>query len=599
MSLPFVLLLSMVVVASGPLWSVPLPGTGTTPVVLAELSLLLVPTMLAVASLRSARRELLRGRPNVVPPRAMLAWSALASPGVLLLLDLLGGYRDLADRLAFDDGALALLLGFAPVFVAELPRLAVATMAQLHVEMRELLPPGPVEPSMLPHLRDLVPQLRARLGWPVLMLGLVALLSGLLALLQRFEELEAFVMATSVGMVLAGGVLLVLALLSLPQLFRLWFGVHGDFPPGIGEAVRATAAQLGFPPGRVFVLPTGRRSLNALLVAPLPIGRFLCITDGLVHALDRVALSGVVAHEVGHARLRHPQLLAGFVLAVSVAILAIARLCMVHGSEPALLVAVTAVPAVLTLVAVRQLMRRFELEADAVSVETLGAGPCSQALLEAMRHAMPQPHSFLRSLLSMHPDESERVQRMHRHQADPGYRAAFAARGRRVRQGLLATVLVSLTLAWFGFRSAWPIEYVAFRLGAGDVVGAHLAAPAAEAALTAAGEPVRDEWQRTRTLLDAAFELAPAATDWPSAKAAFAERAWRRGELELLARGPAAAEPWLALHLAATSTPSDLERAIYAYCRAAFDEQPERVERLRRHIQQLGPPESLRAAFGD
>ena len=599
MGLPFALLLGMLVAASGPMWATPLPGTGTLPAVLFELSLLSVPTLVAIASLRGARRELLWGRTEVVPPRAVLAWSALASPGVVLLLDLLGGYRDFADRVAFDDGALALVLGFAPVFVAELPRLAVATLAQLHVEMRELVAPGPVDPSVLPHLRELVPQLRARLGWPVLMLGLIALLATLLAFLQCAEELEAFVLATSVGMVLAGIVLLVLALLLLPQLFRRWFGVHGDFPPGVGEALRTTAAQLGFPPHRVYVLPTGRRSLNALLVAPLPIGRFLCITDGLVHALDRVALAGVVAHEVGHARLRHPQLLAGFVLAVSVAVLATVRLCMVHGSEPWLLVALTAVPGALALVAVRQLMRRFELEADAVSVEALGAGPCSQALLEAMRLAMPQQHSALRSLLSMHPDESERVQRMHRHQADPAYRAAFAARGRRVRQGLLAAVLVSLTLAWFGFRAAWPLEYVAFRLGAGDVVGAHLAAPRAEAALAGAGAPVREEWQRTRTLLDAAFELAPAATDWPSAKAAFAERAWRRGELELLSRGPAAAEPWLALHLAATSSPSDQQRAIYAYCRAALDEQPELMERLRAHIHAQGPPESLRAAFGD
>ena len=599
MALPIALLLGMLIAASGPLWSAPLPGTGTPLAVLLELCLLLAPTLLAIASLRGARRELLTGQSRIVPPRAVLAWSALASCGSLLLLDLLGGYRDFADRVAFDDGALALVLGFAPVFVVELPRLAVATLAQLHVEMRELLPPGPVDPRVLPHLRDLVPQLRARLGWPILMLGLVALLGVLLALLQRSAELEAFVMATSVGTVLAGIVLLVLALLLLPQLFRRWFGLHGDFPPGVGEALRATAAQLGFPPHRVYVLPTGRRSLNALLVAPLPIGRFLCITDGLVHALDRVALAGVVAHEVGHARLRHPQLLAGFVLSVSVAILATVRLCMVHGSELPLLMALTAVPAVLALVAVRQLMRRFELEADAVSVEALGAGPCSQALLEAMRLAMPQQHSALRSLLSMHPDENERVQRMHRHQADPAYRAAFARRGRRVRQGLLAAVLVSLTLAWFGFRAAWPVEYVAFRLGAGDVVGAHVAAPAAEALLVDAGEPVRDEWQRTRTLLDAAFELAPAATDWPSAKAAFAQRAWRRGELELLSRGPAAAEPWFALHLAGTSTPSDQERAIYAYCRAAVDEQPEHMERLRQHIRAQGPPESLRAAFGD
>lgn len=599
MGLPIALLLGMLIAASGPLWAAPLPGTGTLLRVVFELSLLALPTVLAVWSLRGVRRELVSGRSRIVPPRAVLAWSALASPGVVLLLDLLGAYRDFADRVAFHDGALSVVLGFAPVFVAELPRLAIASLAQLHVEMRDLLPPGPVDPQVLPHLRDLLPQVRARLGWPVLMLGLLTLLFVLLLALQQSVALEAFVLATSLGMVLAGIGLLVCALLLLPQLFRRWFGVHGDFPPGVGETLRATAARLGFPPHRVFVLPTGRRSLNALLVAPLPVGHFLCITDGLVHALDRVALAGVVAHEVGHARLRHPQLLAGFVLSVAIAILATVRWCMVHGTGMPWLAVVTLVPAALALVAVRQLMHRFELEADAVSVEALGAGPCSQALLEAMRLATPLPVGWWRRLSSMHPEETERVKRMHWHQADPAYRQAFTARGRRVRRWLLAGVLVSLTLAWFGFRAAWPIEYVAYRLGAGDIAGAQRAVAAAESTLATAGEPLRDEWRRTRTLLDAAVELAPDATDWPTAAAAFTAVAFRRGEAELLSRGPAAAEPWFALYLAAQPHPTDFERAVYAYCRAALDEQPELVEQLREHIRALGPPASLSRAFGD
>lgn len=599
MGLPIALLLGMLVAASGPMWATPLPGTGTPLRVLLELLLLALPALLAVWSLRGSRRELLSGRPGVVPPRAVLAWSALASPGVVLLLDLFGAYRDFADRLSIHDGALSVVLGFAPVFVAELPRLAIASVTQLHVEMRDLLPPGPVDPQLLPHLRDLLPQLRARLGWPVLMLGLLTLLFALLVVLQQSVELEAFVLATSPGMVIAGVVLLVCALLLLPQLFRRWFGVHGDFPPGVGEMLRATAARLGFPPQRVFVLPTGRRSLNALLVAPLPVGHFLCITDALVQALDRVALAGVVAHEVGHARLRHPQLLAGFVLTVAIAILATLRWCMVHGTGMPWLAIVTLVPAALALLAVRQLMHRFELEADAVSVEALGAGPCSQALLEAMRLATPPPASWWRRLLTLHPDESERVQRMHRHQSDHAYREAFHARGRRIRSWLLVGVLASLTMAWFGFRAAWPIEYVAFRLGTGDVAGARLSVAAAESSLTTAGEPLREEWRRTRTLLDAAVELAPDATDWPTAAAAFTAGAFRRGQTELLDRGPAAAEPWFALYLAATPQPTDQERALYAYCRAALDEQPELVEQLRKHIRALGPPDSLRRAFGD
>ena len=87
-----------------------------------------------------------------------------------------------------------------------------------------------------------------------------------------------------------------------------------------------TAQALGFSPKRVFVLPTGMRSVNAMMVGPLPVGRLLCLTDGLLSTLDNSSLTGVLAHEVGHARMGHPGLLMLLAVVVPMMILSPLRL---------------------------------------------------------------------------------------------------------------------------------------------------------------------------------------------------------------------------------------------------------------------------------
>src|SRR5690606_34326408 len=110
---------------------------------------------------------------------------------------------------------------------------------------------------------------------------------------------------TTVGLL---ATLLVLPVL-LPLLFRCVLPVQRKLPSHVDADVRTTAERLGFPPRGILLLLSGLRAVNAGLVGPLPWPRYLVLTDGITAYLDRIALRGVVAHEVGHARAGHPALL--------------------------------------------------------------------------------------------------------------------------------------------------------------------------------------------------------------------------------------------------------------------------------------------------
>jgi hypothetical protein len=360
--------------------------------------------------------------------------------------------------------------------------------------------------------------------------------------------------------------------------------------------LRQTAATLGFPPGRVMYLPTGMRAMNAMMVGPLPIGRFLCVTDGLVRMLDVDSLTGVVAHEVGHARKGHPLLLMTLAAVVPLLLPAPLRLVQLDRLEPAMQALFALAAIVLLWTTVRAVAHRFEHEADAASVEALGAGPCTRALMTVSRAAMPVTRGLLRRHFTLHPEERSRWEFMRRYEGEPAFRAAFEARGRMVR----ATVAMLLTLvasaATWAWTVEWPLEKAVWRFHAGDFQGA-------SAAVTAVGESVPDHWQQTwRRLEDelaVGLELAPTATDWPSARAALSVAAWPRGVEVLLRSGPRAARPWLALAVEADQSTTLVQRAVLDYCEAAADHDPERMLAASAVVRRLGVPVGLEAAFAE
>jgi hypothetical protein len=359
------------------------------------------------------------------------------------------------------------------------------------------------------------------------------------------------------------------------------------------SSLRATASALGFRPHRVLMLPTGARAMNAMMVGPLPAGRFLCLTDGLLQTLDTRSLSGVVAHEIGHARMGHPAIL--LLLAVMLPLLLLAPLHLVDLDRVDVLLQVGLFAVAVTVVwaGVRALAHRFEHEADVASVRALGAEPCSRALIVVSRLALPVGRHWAGRLSSFHPDERQRLEVMRRYEQDPGFREWFDRRGRVLRGWVLAVAGVALLAAGWSWSAEWRYERVFVSFHSGDVV----AAREHYAEVGDVPERWREPWRRLGEMLAVANQLAPDARDWPTARAAFDATGWRRGEQVLLTNGPAAARPWFSLANEANERPSPIELAIEVYCDAVAEGDFERRDRALAIVHRLGVPAGLEAAF--
>jgi len=594
LNLPIAFLAGLFVVLGNCELADTLPGEGVLDDLVWTACLLVAPWTLATLARSAATRSLLTARPAAVPPRVLLRLSALATPLVLHVLFSLGAYGDWIDRLAPDSHALRVALALLPLYAVELPRIAAATMAEACVGGGfDARPPQPVAPVFLPGWADVRALVRFRFGWPLLVLAPALMFGAAMDLLSLWRPVYVFVLASAAGMSLAAMAFLVLVAVTLPWWFRVAFGVVRELPEPAGEMLRETAARLEFSPRRLFVLPTGERAVNAMMVGPLPFGRLLCFTDGLLNALDPRSLTGVLAHEVGHARMGHPGLLAllGFVVPVML----LSPLRLLDAGESAALILGVGMLALLLLVwfALQALARRFEHEADVSSVQVLGAEPCSRALRTVTRSTLPPRPSLRARLMSLHPDERARLETMRRYEQEPEFRAGFDRASKRLRGALALAVAVAVAVGVVFWTLDWPRERVLVRFYRGDFVGAREALDDAGALPSRWQEPMA----QLRAQLDAADELQPGLEDWASVERAVVPAAWRRGEETLLESGPAAAHPWFSLALTAMPAPTTTERAIHDYCAAAAAGDPDRVLRLGRIVLRRGAPQRLQAVF--
>jgi len=556
--------------------------------------LLMVPWLLAVFAGRCTVNSLVTGRRSVVPPRALLRLSAIGTPLALHALFAFGAYGDCIDRLAPTSYTFRIVLALLPLYLAELPRMAMATMAGGLLEVTEQAQePRIVTRALLPGWRDVWPVIRLQLGWPTLMLLPALLLGGCMDLLQLHRPSHVFVLLTFTGTSIGSVLLVVVVFASLPAWFRVAFGVTSRMPEPTGTVLRETAKVLGFSPKRVLLLPTGMRAMNAMMVGPLPVGRFLCLTDGLIARLDNSSLTGVLAHEVGHARMGHPGLLVGLAFVVPLMMMSPLRLLDVEEIDVTLqAVAIVGIMSALWL-GLRTLARRFEHEADVLSVRVLGAAPCSRALMTVSRLAMPRTRSLPGRLVSLHPEEKNRLQLMQRYEIDPAFRAQFDAKTRRLRRMIAAVLLVAIAIGGWFWQVDWAYERVVVRYESGDYVGA-------QAALAEIDERP-ERWRKTLTQVDealaAALELAPNSRDWATATAQLLPAAWQRGEQVLVADGPDAALPWFTIAISVMPEPTATERAIYEFCRAAKDGKTDVMDRLARIIKRRGVSPTLEPVF--
>ncbi|MEC8651599.1 MAG: M48 family metalloprotease [Planctomycetota bacterium] len=595
MSLPLPFLAGLLVVVGHREFGGALPGQGVVDELAWALCLLVAPWALAAAARAAALRSLLSGRRPAAPMSAMLRLSAIATPLALHALFELGCYSDWIDRAAPSSHALRAVLALLPLYVAELPRLAVATMAAALVEARfESRAALRVSSVYLPSWRDVWPSVRLQFGWPLLALMPALLYGAGMDLLELWRDGYVFVVATAAGMSLAAmGYLLAVAAL-LPFWFRVAFAVSDRLPESHADSLRATAEQLGFSPRRLFVLPTGSRAVNAMMVGPLPFGRMLCFTDGILEMLDPRSLAGVLAHEVGHARMGHPGLLALLGLVVPAMLLSPLRLLDVEGDDVVTALLVMAVVMTTLWLALRALARRFEHEADVSTLQVLGAEPCSRALITVSQSTLPVGGFFRSRVLSLHPEERARLETMRRYEVEPEFRARFDRGSANLRRALAAVLMTSIAVgAWF-WSVDWPNERVAVQFYRGDFAAARRSLDAIESV----PERWREPLQRIRSQLDTADELQPGLERWRDVQRALVPAAWRRGEEVLIQDGPAAAYPWLALAVTAMPAPTTTEYAIYEYAKAAAERDPDRMAALARIVWRLGVPASLAEVFG-
>ncbi len=587
-------LLGLLVLAASASSTSPLPGSTTWSSLFLAATLLPIPGSLALIGLRKIRARLMMGAVDRHHPRWWLLASAAASPTALFLIAVPLGWIEFANRIAGDSYLAQVIYLGLPLLALELPRLLLSNIGWLWLEAEpRSLPPG-VYRLQLPRIAELWPILRLRLGWP-LMLPLPTLVIGIcLDLLRSHRELHELFLSTSVGSTLGMGAALLLVAALLPFAFRLAFGVVSTLPEPVGSELRKTAAKLGFAPHQVVMLPTGERALNAMMVGPLPFGRILCLTDGLLTALGPVPLTGVVAHEVGHARMGHPALLLTLTAVVPLLLLGPAMHVLDPTQNDSMLIAMLiAMIIVAAWSMLRGLAHRFEHEADIASVRAFGAGPCTQALLEVSAAALPMRNSWWGRWSSLHPDERQRCRVMWQYENNPVFRQQFDQLTYRLRLGVGAMLLTALAIAsWFWNRD-WPYERVLWRLNSGDVATALQLA-------TELPEPVEQRWQRPwRTIRDhlqVAAAMASNATDWDSAVREYSQQAWPRGIALLLEQGPAAARPWLAF--AVEAAPQDLtRRLVFEYCRAADEQLPERMEQASELLRKRGYPAELASVF--
>jgi STE24 endopeptidase len=255
----------------------------------------------------------------------------------------------------------------------------------------------------------------------LLLLPLVALLLWLFARAGAYWWAWAFA---------AWAAFSILVTWAWPRLIAPLFNRFREMEPGeLREGVESLARRCGFEPRGIFVMDGSRRSThgNAFFTG---LGRHKRIVffDTLVEALAPPELEAVLAHELGHYRLRHVAL--RLALSLAMALAGFAALAWLAGQpwfQPALgvpsggahtllLLFVIAAPAfLLPLRALSAwLSRRHEFAADGFAVRHASAASLADALVKLYRDngATLTPDPLYTAVHASHPPALARIARL-------------------------------------------------------------------------------------------------------------------------------------------------------------------------------------------
>lgn len=261
------------------------------------------------------------------------------------------------------------------------------------------------------------------------------------------------------GLLLAAAAVLVLLLLSAaPALVRHLFpreplAAHLARVAGgrehLPQRFAALAKAAGAEPGPILVWRTGGlRIANAAVTGLFSRYQRIFVSDALLEQLGDAELLAVIAHELGHVRLRHPLL--NYLLALSaIAALAIALALVgpaIEESDSAgllLPLAVLALNAAYLFTVLRVALNRFERQADALAAEGMGGvGPFISALRQLLALNVTPAHQGSIT----HPSAARRIAALEA-LADPAVRAAWLARERLLNGAVVGVSLAVVALA--------------------------------------------------------------------------------------------------------------------------------------------------------
>jgi Zn-dependent protease with chaperone function len=258
---------------------------------------------------------------------------------------------------------------------------------------------------------------------------------GLSMLVGLDEELR--VRVEEVSLYGAGFSLLLLAVfvLLIPSLLRRTWETEALEPGPLRARLETLAGEARFRFRDLLVWKTGGTVANAAIVGFTPKSRIVLFTDALLAHLDPTQLGAVFAHEMGHAMRHHVMVFIVFTLACFLgADLALAGLDVQGELYPGLAFGVTLCVWYLCF---GFMSRRFELDADLVSVELLGD---SRPIVEALRE-VTGAHAHGRSSWR-HFSTRQRGEFLQRADADP----RVARRLRRVLRGFAAASALALAV---------------------------------------------------------------------------------------------------------------------------------------------------------
>lgn len=116
-------------------------------------------------------------------------------------------------------------------------------------------------------------------------------------------------------MPILSGVLLALLFVGQALLLRVLLNLK-PLPPGpLRERLEQTARRLHFHHADILVWDTHDTLATALLSGPVPLFRYVVLSDRLIHYMDEEEVEAVFGHEVGHVKHHHMFFYLGFLIA--------------------------------------------------------------------------------------------------------------------------------------------------------------------------------------------------------------------------------------------------------------------------------------------